>query len=263
MAKNFVKKLWSEDALQFHQQKFSDEKICLIGSGLTAVDLIVGLKKKDFRGKVFVVSRRGNFPQKHFVENPIKSAFIEVADAKKGVLFLCLKIRNFLRKNPQADLRHVIDSIRHITKELWQNFDARNKKLFLRFLPYWNIFRHRAPATSIAIIEEMLATKQLEIKKCGVKKIVEKDAKFLVETKNEEIVCDYVVNCLGFELRAQKYLLLKQMIAENLLQKNLLLVSENHPKIHLLGGLNIARDFECTAVPDLRVSVENVVKNLV
>ena len=43
---------------------------------------------------------------------------------------MCLKIRNFLRQNPQFDLRHVIDSVRYSTVELWQNFDEKNKKLF-------------------------------------------------------------------------------------------------------------------------------------
>jgi hypothetical protein len=40
-----------------------------------------------------------------------------------------------------------------------------------------------------------------------------------------------------------------------------LLTQSNHPKIHLLGGLNIGRDFECTSVPDLRTSVENYLRN--
>ena len=44
-----------------------------------------------------------------------------------------------------------------------------------------------------------------------------------------------------------------------LLKKDLLMVESPDPKIHLLGGLNIGRDFECTAVPDLRVCVEKII----
>lgn len=86
-AKNFIKKLWNKEALKFHQQNFSDEKICLIGSGLTAVDVIVGLKK-NFRGKIFAISRRGNFPQKHFAANPISQPFIVADDAKRRAIFM-------------------------------------------------------------------------------------------------------------------------------------------------------------------------------
>ena len=253
-----VEKLWDENSHQFHEQKFSNETMCLIGSGLTAVDVIVGLKKKNFEGKIFVISRRGNFPKKHFAQIQANPNFISASDAKSGMLFLCLKIRNFLRQNPQFDLRHVVDSIRPITTSLWQNFDQKNKKLFLRLSPYWNIFRHRAPISSVQLIEQMIERGQIEICKKGVKKISEENGKILVETKEEKIVCDLVVNCLGFEFKAEKYPLFAQMLAANLLKKDLLLVESNHPQIHLLGGLNIGRDFECTSVPDLRVTVENL-----
>lgn len=249
-SKNIVKKLWNEEARQFHQKKFTDEKICLIGSGLTAVDVIVGLKNKNFNGKIFVVSRRGNFPKKHFSVAQKNPDFISASDAKSGVLVLCLKIRNFLRQNPQFDLRHVVDSIRPITTQLWQNFDEKNKKLFLRLSPYWNIFRHRAPISSIELIEQMIESGQILLQK--------KNAKNL----NEKTDFDYLVNCLGFEFRAEKYPLFLQMIENNLLKRDLMLASSNHPKIHLLGGLNIGRDFECTSVPDLRVNVEKTVEKL-
>lgn len=257
-SENLVKKLWDKDSEQFHQQIFTNETICLIGSGLTAVDVIVGLKKKNFSGKIFVISRRGNFPKKHFAQHQQIQHFIEPQDSKKGLLFLCLKIRNFLRQNPQFDLRHVIDSVRYSTVELWQNFDEKNKKLFLRLLPYWNIFRHRAPISSVALIEEMIASGQIEIKKKGVRKISEKGDKILIETRDEKIECDYAVNCLGFEFKLEKYPLLAQMVEAGLLKKDLFLAQSNHPQIHLLGGLNVGRDFECTAVPDLRLSVESL-----
>jgi uncharacterized NAD(P)/FAD-binding protein YdhS len=179
------------------------------------------------------------------------------------VVFLTRKNRNFLRQNPQYDLSYIIDSIRHITSQLWQNLDTRNKKLFLRLLPYWNIFRHRAPAASIEIIEEMVESKQLELKKKGVKKVSKKNGKIFVQIHDEEIECDYLVNCLGFEFKPEKYPLLKQMIESGLLKKDLLMVESLDQKIHLLGGLNIGRDFECTAVPDLRICVEKVVEKII
>ena len=255
---NLVKQIW-DFPKTFHEKNFTNETICLIGSGLTAVDVMVGLSKKNFTGKVFIISRRGNLPKKHFAKIHPLPNLISVSDAKNGVVFLTRKIRNFLRQNPQYDLRYIVDSIRHNTTELWQNLDNKNKKLFLRLLPYWNIFRHRAPAFSIEIIEEMIESKQLELKKKGVKKVSEKNGKIFVQIHDEEIECDYLVNCLGFEFKPEKYPLLKQMIENGLLKKDLLMVESLDPKIHLLGGLNIGRDFECTAVPDLRVCVEKII----
>jgi uncharacterized NAD(P)/FAD-binding protein YdhS len=261
-ATNLIQNLWKSGDKKFHQQIFSNNQtICLIGCGLSAVDVIVGLKNKNFSGKIFAISRRGNFCKKHFTQIQKNFDFISPQDAKKGVLFLALKIRNFLRQNPQFDLRHVVDSVRLKSVEIWQNFDQKNKKLFLRFLPYWNIFRHRAPASSIEIIEKMIESGQIEVRKKGIKKIEQKGEKILVKTASEEIECDYLVNCLGFEFNPKKYPLFNQMLAQNLLKNDLFLVKSNHPKIYLLGGLNIGRDFECTSVPDLRVSVENFFQN--
>lgn len=248
-SKNFVKKLWSREAESFHQKKFSEETICLIGSGLTAVDVLVGLKNKGFAGKVIVISRRGNFPKRHFEVAQKNPDLISVDDAKNGVLFITKKIRKFLHENPQFDLRHIVDSIRPITKKLWQNLDEKNKKLFLRFCwPYWNIFRHRAPGSSLDLIAGM----NVEIRKKGVKNIMKVGERFLVD----ETLCDVVVNCLGFDLKGEHYPLLDYMMNGGLLKKELLLVSSNDQNLHLLGGLNIGSDFECTAVPDLRMSVE-------
>ncbi|MES2961235.1 MAG: FAD/NAD(P)-binding protein [Pseudomonadota bacterium] len=258
---NLVKQLWALPKT-FHEKNFTNETICLIGSGLTAVDILIGLSKKNFTGKVFIISRRGNLPKKHFEKIHPTPNLILVSDAKNGVLFLTRKIRNFLRQNPQYDLRYIVDSIRQSTTELWQNLDVKNQKLFLRLLPYWNIFRHRAPAASIEMIEGMIKTGQVELKKKGVKKISEKNGKIFVQIHDEEIECDYVVNCLGFEFKPEKYPLLKQMIESGLLKKDLLMVESLDPKIHLLGGLNIGRDFECTAVPDLRVGVEKVINKI-
>lgn len=261
-SENVIQSLWSADAFEFHQRIFTDETICLIGAGLTTIDVIVGLKKKGFRGKIIVISRRGNLPKRHVDPLTPKIDVIDVMDAKKGVLFLCLKIRHFLKENPQFDLRHVINSIRETTTDLWHNFDERNKKLFIRLMPYFNIFRHRAPDVSMNIVDEMLEKKQLEIKKGGIKSCDRLGNKILVKTKFEEFAVDYLVNCLGFEFNAEKYPLLSQMVEEGLLKKDLMMVRSNDSGVHLLGGLNIGKDLECTSVPDLKMNIDVVVNKI-
>ncbi|MBM5782558.1 MAG: hypothetical protein FJ368_03960 [Pelagibacterales bacterium] len=258
--KNVVQYLWNQNYIDFHNNNFSNQKIALLGSGLTAVDVIVGLKKKGFNGKITVISRRGNFPKSHFCFLEELPNFISKEDSKNGLLFLCLKIRKFLRQNPKFDLRYVIHSIKPITVDLWYNFDERNKKLFLRLMPYWTIFRHRAPQSSIEIIDQMIAAGNLEIKNGGLISVEKESDKILLKTKKEVLEVDYLVNCLGFEFKAQKYPLLKQMLDSELLKNDLLMVQSNHDKIHLLGGLNVGKDFECTAVPDMLLGIIEVVK---
>ncbi len=257
---NVVQYIWNQNYIDFHKNKFSNQKIVLLGSGLTAVDVIVGLKKKGFDGKIIVISRRGNFPKAHFSFLEELPNFISKEDSKNGLLFLCLKIRKFLRQNPNFDLRYVIHSIKPITVELWHNFDERNKKLFLRLMPYWTIFRHRAPQFSIKIVNQMIAEGSLEVLSGGLISAEKKAEKILLKTKKEVLEVDYLVNCLGFEFKAQKYPLLKQMLEHKLLKNDLLMVQSNHEKIHLLGGLNVGKDFECTSVPDMLPGILEVVK---
>ena len=256
----FIDSLWSKNSQKFHQKNnFNvDDKICIIGTGLSAVDVLVGLNAKNFSGKIYAISRRGNFPQPHFSQQNIATAqvpinFIDDNDTKTGIVNISLKFRKYLRVNQNYDLRHLIDSIRHKTKGLWHNLDEKNKRIFLKkMLPYWNIFRHRVPSTSLEIINKMIENKKLEIVKSSVKSIAKKGDKFIVELKGRTLECDYVVNCLGFDFNLKNYPLIASMEKKNLLKKDLILVQSNNAKVHLVGGLNIGRDFEITAVPDIR-----------
>ena len=92
-----ISPLWSKNSINFHQKnnfKIGD-KICIIGTGLSAVDILVGLNAKNFSGKIYAISRRGNFPQPHFSQQNIISNqgsinFIEDSDVKTGLINISL-----------------------------------------------------------------------------------------------------------------------------------------------------------------------------
>lgn len=264
-----ISPLWSKNSINFHQKNNfkNDDKICVIGTGLSAVDVIIGLNAKDFHGKIYAISRRGNFPKSHFSQQNISNQniidIIDDKDAKLGIVNISLKFKKYLRDNKNCDLRHLIDSIRSKTKSLWQNLDEKNKKLFLKkLLPYWNIYRHRVPSSSLEIINKMIENNQLEIIKSSIKSINKKEEKFIVEFEKSSQEFDYIVNCLGFDYNIKNYPLIESMTKKNLLKKDLILVQSNHSKIHLVGGLNIGRDFEITAVPDIRVDANSVAQKI-
>jgi len=256
----FIGSLWSKKSQKFHQKNnFKiDDKICIIGTGLSAVDVLVGLNAKNFCGKIYAISRRGNFPKPHFSQQDLvldqnSINLINDFDAKTGIVNISLKFRKYLRENNNYDLRHLIDSIRNKIKALWHNLNEKNKIIFLKkVLPYWNIFRHRVPSSSLEIINKMIENNKLEIIKNSVKSIAKRNNKFIVELGDSSIECDYVVNCLGFDFNYKNYPLISSMVKKNLLKKDLILVQSVNAKIHLVGGLNIGRDFEITAVPDIR-----------
>jgi len=265
-----ISPLWSKNSKNFHQKNNfnGDDKICIIGTGLSAVDVLVGLNAKNFSGKIYAISRRGNFPKSHFFQSNLEIKqdlidLINVDDAKLGILNISLKFRRYLRKNKEYDLRHLIDSIRVKTKTLWHNLDEKNKRNFLKkILPYWNIFRHRVLNSSLEIVSEMIKNNRLEIVKSSVKSITKKGDKFMINAGKKSFECHYVVNCLGFDYNIRNYPLIESMTRKNLLQKDLILVKSNHPKVYLVGGLNIGRDFEITAVPDIKIDANLVAQEI-
>lgn len=263
--KFFIKNLWDKKYSYFHQESFflenKVENIFIVGLGLSAVDVIIGLKKRNYTGKIYAMSRRGNFPTEHLSYENNLASLINNFDAKKGVLFICKKIRKLLKENPNYELRNIIDSLRENAVELWHNLDEKNKKLFLKFLPYWNIYRHHVPIESMKIINSMIETGQIEIIKSSLKE-VKKEKKILVKTNSEIFKIDLLVNCLGFEMDVRKYPLLNQMCEENLLKEDIFMCKSNDKKIHLLGGLNIGKDFESTSVPELRKHVLKLIQDL-
>ena len=108
----------------------------------------------------------------------------------------------------------------------------------------------------------MIKNNRLEIIKSSVKSITKKGDKFIINTGKESLECDYVVNCLGFDYNIKNYPLIESMTRKNLLQKDLIMVKSNHPKIYLVGGLNIGRDFEITAVPDIKIDANLVAQEI-
>ncbi len=171
-------------------------------------------------------------------------------------MYICLKIRKFLKENPQYDLRNIIDAIRPKTQFFWHNLDQKNKRIFLKFLPYWNIHRHRAALSSMVIVKEFINSDQLKMIKGNINDLKLIKDKIIFTVKDKTYTTDCLVNCSGFEFDAKKYPLLNQMINDGLLQKDIFMCSSLNNSIHLLGGLNIGQDFESTSVPNLRVQIE-------
>jgi uncharacterized NAD(P)/FAD-binding protein YdhS len=267
--KNFIKNLWSNKYFDFHNQdlpkslKNKNSVITLIGSALSAIDVVIGLAERKFKGKIIIISRRGNFPKTH-LERPAPAIdqLLSINDAKMGILPMSLKIRKFLKANPNFNLTEIIALTKPIIKELWHNLDQKNRKIFLKLLPYWNIFHHTIPSSSIAIINQLISDGRIEIKKGAINKVEMLNKKIAVHSKNDFFKTDFLVNCLGFEMRAKKYPLLYSMIKNNLLKPDLIMIRSNNRNIYLLGGLNIAQDFESTSVPSIKSQIEHLVPKI-
>lgn len=144
----FFSSAWDDGALERLEL---DEDVLLLGTGLTAVDAVVGLRANGHRGTIWMVSRRGLLPSEHRLFDAPPDLNPEAASI--GDL---LGAARALDRRPHA-WRAALDSLRPRTNALWQALSPRDRRRFVRHaLPYWNVHRHRmAPEIADLITEEI------------------------------------------------------------------------------------------------------------
>jgi len=122
-----------------------DASLLLIGSGLTAVDVLLESRRRGFRGVIHLLSRRGLLPLPHGGAEPPRSGI--PADFPRGRLLPMMKRLRMeaLRAEKNGEgWRSSIDALRPATQELWRSLDAEEKQRFLRHpRAYWEVHRHR------------------------------------------------------------------------------------------------------------------------
>ncbi|MEN2987459.1 FAD/NAD(P)-binding protein [Tistrella sp. BH-R2-4] len=160
---------WAPGALEGIDR---DATVMLIGTGLTAVDVVISLLDRGHRGPIHAISRRGLLPRAHApVPAPLPSLDPTMAPPRLSALLHA--VRQAARQ-AEADLaaqgrgggwRAVIDGLRPVTQALWRGLDAAEQRRFLRHLrPWWDIHRHRMAPDVATRIGDARARGQLLIR---------------------------------------------------------------------------------------------------
>jgi uncharacterized NAD(P)/FAD-binding protein YdhS len=249
--------------------------VLVIGSGLTALDVLVALKGSGHRGTVHVLSRRGRFPEVH--ANVAPYDVVPTLDARSARALL----RSFRRRVHEAaqrgfDWRAVVDAVRPESEAVWRRLGGREQQRFERHLrSQWERRRHRAPQDVDAVREEYQNSGRL-FTYAGRLLDMQHGTVSISRNSGErvELRPDWIVNCSGVGRTAslRKDPLLATMIAQRLVAPDShglgLQVTSDLVALdgdgHSTGGLWIVGSavrgsrFEATAVPELRVMAELV-----
>ena len=96
--------------------------ILIIGTGLTSLDVLMSLAPIKQEGKIYILSRRGLFPQPHGAVATYPS-FFDFDHLPKTAGELLHKVRRQVQiaATEGIDWRPVIDSIRPFNQAIWQN----------------------------------------------------------------------------------------------------------------------------------------------
>lgn len=258
----------------------AQDQVLIIGTGLTAVDVILRLVSNGYRGKITAMSRRGLRPHRHVEGLPRPTPVLsKPAPTLSGV-------SQWLRaKSKEQDWRLTVDSIRPITQMIWSSLDIRTRKRFLRHArPFWDVHRHRIAPAIADQIDNLVAQGRLEF--CGGKpqhfdehpdKVVvhwrPRGAKAIAHMEVAQII-----NCTGPQgdvLRSEDPHIM-QMLADGHIRPDALRLGidadgygyvvrrDGRPSRHIMavGPMTRSSLWEVVAVPDIRSQVSSMARRI-
>ena len=143
--------------------------VLLIGTGLTAIDVVSQLQDQGHTGPIHLLSRRGLLPQPHRANEARPPAGLSpLADLGEELSLrgMLRAIRGWVTAAQAAgdDWRDVMACLRPLTTELWQRLCVRDRRQFLRHLqPFWDTHRHRVAPEIHARLRAAIAAGQVKL----------------------------------------------------------------------------------------------------
>ncbi len=140
---------WRPQALQALAERAGNTDLLLLGSGLSAVDAALSLQAAGHRGRLLCLSRQGRLPWPHRGRAQAPAALPESQLPVQGTLRQQLRSFRLACERLQAeggDWRDLMASLRPQTAARWQAMSVADRSRFLRHLRGpWDRARHRLP----------------------------------------------------------------------------------------------------------------------
>lgn len=247
--------------------------VLVIGSGLTALDVLVALRSCGHRGRVDVLSRHGRFPEVH--ANVVPYDVVPALETNEARALL----RSFRRHVRDAalrgfDWRAVVDAVRPESEALWRRLPESEQQRFERHLRVrWERHRHRAPQQVYAVAQAHRRTGRLYTHAGRLLDMKRGTATIALRGgPTTELRPDWIVNCsgLGRVSAMARDPLLRRMLADGTISPDRrgfgLRATWSLAAIDSCGAITAglwvvgppARGsrFEATSVPELRSMAE-------
>jgi uncharacterized NAD(P)/FAD-binding protein YdhS len=283
----YVRDPWGPNALT---NVDAEQPILLVGTGLTMVDVALQLQTQEVSGRIIAVSRHGLLPQPHRRSGPGPDVDLNLTDLENGpsrIRAYMRAVRRYVRDATARglDWRDVIGALRPLTSTLWQSLSLAERARFLRHVrPFWEIHRHRmAPdlAEAFTRLREsgrvtIMAGRLLAIREYPDRLHVRLRERGAIETRDLDF--GTIVNCSGPSGNTHR---LCDVLFESLQSRGLvvpdalglgikvaadgLVIGRDGSAsrvLYYVGPFLRGRDWEATAVPELRRAARLVVEHL-
>lgn len=258
-----------------------DAAVCIVGAGLSMVDVLLTLQANGHRGRILAVSRNGLMPLAHAPGTVPQTGGVE------ALLTLGVRGRMRLLRRWAAESvangrpwQEAVERLRPHVRALWQAWPEAEQRRFLRHaVRQWDIHRHRIAPDVAATVAAMADSGQFSLHAGRVAAITARDGRLQVDWTPRRGVAtstpaDVVVNATGMEKRVARApgALLPALQARGLIAAGPLgmgiatrgegqvLDAHGAPVAGLwtLGALRIGTLWETIAMPELRGQAERV-----
>ncbi len=208
---------WDLEALRTVEP---DRNVLILGTGLTAADVIAALVAQGHRGRIDAVSRRGMRPTSHSLFPPtiprLQGLMQEIPEfvARHGKPDTVARIVRALRADidrldpARASWHAPFDDVRDASHVLWPNLSTTEQMRFLRHLkPWYDVHRFRIPPQIEEIVERMVDSRQLAFHRARVRSVRRTPQGFAVEFEDHDAantrdaIYSTLINCTGFDSR--------------------------------------------------------------
>ena len=286
-SKNYFSNPWTEKAVLEIEEH---QTVLIIGTGLTMVDVIIGLREKNFNGKIITLSPHGykilphrkHLPQ-HYILNELTPPY-----TLENLFRLFYKHIREARKHGLSG-ETVVDAIRLRTQEIWQLLSLDDKKKFMMHLRHlWGVARHRLPIHIHEQIQQLIKEEKLEVIAGRLREITENENGFEIKIRKRKdqseliLKAKRIINCTGPEtdIRKQKSPLFEALLNKRMIRPDALnlgiettadgnIIDEKNMvsnQIFAIGSLLKGKLWESTAIPELRSQAhkmaEIILKNM-
>jgi uncharacterized NAD(P)/FAD-binding protein YdhS len=174
-----------------------------------------------------------------------------------------------------GDWREVVNAVRKIAPELWSGLSIADRQRFLRHVrPIWDVHRHRLPTAAAAELQRLQAAGMLTVRAGALESVSIEGGGIEViwrprgAQQRERAIVGRVFNCTGPDYRVSRSantlvqsLLASGLISADLLELGIRATADNEvidadgrvvKGLYYVGPWLRARDWEATAVPELR-----------
>lgn len=203
----YIANPWMPGAMQGVGEQ---DRIIIIGTGLTMVDVVLELRDQGHIGEITAISRHGFLPRSHARPDEAGAAwagdFGDMAGSPMSLRSVLRRVRGAVaaaRRNG-VDWRRVIDALRPVTAACWQGLSQDDRARFFRCLrAYWDVHRHRIAPQISDRLRELLAADALNIvagRIIGVAQrgeLAECTVRPSGEHQPQTLTANWVINCTG------------------------------------------------------------------